>query len=251
MTESQPSLRSFTTDAGGAFEHEVLPALGKRGHCPLGDGLARPRVVGGDAGRRTGWCRRARCRGRSGCTGISASCARLSESSQPEPSVADSRITSTPSSTNDVKASICDFWSRLVAGAYFRSKPASLVNVSCMFASLAARQAPSGPTATKPTVTRSPPPRSPRRRVVVAPPHAASPNTGRLRPRGAVSLCGFFMLPSDLLLEIRCLLRRDDPVPRPGSLGASTPLCALTLRYAPRCGLGPHPSAPPAAGRIR
>ena len=89
-------------------------------------------------------------------TGISASWARFSESSQPAPSVADSRITSTPSSTNDVNASICDFWSRLVAGAYLRSKPFSLLNVSCMFASLAARQAPSGPTATKPTEIGSP-----------------------------------------------------------------------------------------------
>ena len=76
-------------------------------------------------------------------TGISASCARDSDSSQPEPSVADSRITSTPSSTKEVKASICDFWSRLVAGAYFRVKPASSVNVSWMFSSLAWRQAPS------------------------------------------------------------------------------------------------------------
>ena len=41
--------------------------------------------------------------------GISASWARLRDSSQPEPSVADSRITSTPSSTNEVKASIWDF----------------------------------------------------------------------------------------------------------------------------------------------
>src|SRR6187549_731441 len=65
-------------------------------------------------------------------------------------------MTSTPSSTNDVNASICDFWSRLVAGAYLRSKPFSALNVSCMLASLAARHAPSGPTATNPTVTASP-----------------------------------------------------------------------------------------------
>jgi len=85
-------------------------------------------------------------------TGIFASCAFFREASQPEPSVADSRITSTPESTKDENASICDFWSRLVAGAYFRSKPAALVKVSCMFCSFALRQSPSGPTATNPIV---------------------------------------------------------------------------------------------------
>src|SRR5690625_811612 len=49
-------------------------------------------------------------------TGISASCARLRDSSQPEPSVADSRIRSTPSATNEANASIWDFWSRFVVG---------------------------------------------------------------------------------------------------------------------------------------
>src|SRR5699024_11222346 len=67
----------------------------------------------------------------------------------------DSRIRSTPSSTNEANASIWDFWSRFVAGANFSEKPASSVKVSWMFCSLAWRQAPSGPTATKPMVTGS------------------------------------------------------------------------------------------------
>src|SRR5699024_1279834 len=128
------------------------------------------------------------------------------DSTQPEPSHADSRITSTPSSTNEVKASIWDFWSRLVAGAYFRVKPASSVKVSWMFSSLAWRQAPSGPTATKPIVIgspESPPPEPPAASVEQAartvPTRPAAPRPRRvrrvgvmissLRSRGAGSAC--------------------------------------------------------------
>src|SRR5690625_4077762 len=131
-------------------------------------------------------------------TGISASCARLRDSSQPEPSVADSRIRSTPSSMNELNASIWDFWSRLAAGANFSVKPASSVNVSWMSCSFAWRQAPSGPTATKPMVTGSsePPP------VLASPDEQAArtvpTSQAALRPRTErrLSLMG-------LLLEIR------------------------------------------------
>src|SRR5690625_6898484 len=66
-------------------------------------------------------------------TGISASWARCSEDSQPAPAVADSRITSTPSSMKELKAWICEAWSKLAAGANFSSNPASSLNVSWMF----------------------------------------------------------------------------------------------------------------------
>src|SRR5690606_32349220 len=102
-------------------------------------------------------------------TGISASWARWSDASQPVASVAESRMMSTPSSTNDVNAAIWDYWSRLVAGAYRRSKPASSVKVSCTFCSFASRQAPSGPTATNPTMIEPSPPPS-----AVSSEHAAS-----------------------------------------------------------------------------
>ena len=86
---------------------------------------------------------------------MSAALARLSESSQPDASVAVSRMTSTPSSTKSANASSCDCWSLgLAAGAYSSSKPAP-VNISLIACSFALRQPPSGPTATKPTVAGS------------------------------------------------------------------------------------------------
>ncbi len=73
-------------------------------------------------------------------TGISASLAFFSSSSQPDASVAVRRMTSTSSLTKVENASSCDFWSLgLAAGAYLRSKPASLVNASLMACSLALR----------------------------------------------------------------------------------------------------------------
>ena len=94
-------------------------------------------------------------------TGISAAWASLSESSQPDASVAVRRMTSTSSSTNVANASSCDGWSLgLAAGAYLSSKPAALLNASLTACSFALRHPPSGPTATKPTVVIPSPPGS-------------------------------------------------------------------------------------------
>ena len=169
-------------------------------------------------------------------TGISASWARSSESSQPDASVAERRITSTSSSTNVVNASICDFWSRFgrrerTSG---RSRPPS-VNVSLMFCSLASRQAPSGPTATKPTADR---PRRPAAHcaaaavVVAAVVAAAAGAASASRHRAERCRAGrhdALMLPFHLLVEtLRRDRRRGAPVTRGRCASIAGPLCALT-----------------------
>src|SRR5699024_11259073 len=98
--------------------------------------------------------------------------------------------------------------SRFVAGAYFSVKPASSVKVSWMLSSLAWRQAPSGPTATKPMVTGpsepEPPPVSESAEEQAA--RAAATRPAALAPRtvrrvGVMDLLLETCVPADLRPE--------------------------------------------------